>query len=80
MVKNPMTKTLTILLVDDSSAVRADLRTLINLIEGIEITGEAQDAQSAILTAIDLNPDLVILDLQLGKTKSTGFGWDSVNW
>lgn len=57
---------LTILIVDDSNSVRADLCTLLNLLDGVEVVGEAADVQGALRRAHALKPDLVIMDLELG--------------
>lgn len=51
-----------ILIVDDSAYMRARLRKILKK-NGYEITGEAENAQSAISKFKNLNPDLVTLDL-----------------
>jgi DNA-binding NarL/FixJ family response regulator len=53
-----------ILIVDDHPSFRAAARALLEA-EGYEVVGEAVDGASAILRALDLLPDLVLLDVQL---------------
>ncbi len=55
-----------ILIVDDSSDVRSDLHTLLDLMDGIEVVGEAANAESAIQQAVATQPDIVLVDLDLG--------------
>jgi len=56
---------LDVLIVDDNDMVRTDLRTLLTLIDGVRVTGEASTASVAIQMAVKNQPDLLILDLQL---------------
>ena len=54
-----------ILLVDDSAQVRQELRTLLPLAGDIEIVGEAADGREAIRLAQALQPDVVLMDLEM---------------
>ena len=54
-----------ILLVDDSAQVRQELRTLLSLVGDIEIVGEAADGREAIRLAQALQPDVVLMDLEM---------------
>jgi len=54
-----------ILIVDDSPQVRQELRTLLPLAGDIEIVGEAADGQEAIRLAQALQPDVVLMDLEM---------------
>jgi DNA-binding NarL/FixJ family response regulator len=54
-----------ILLVDDSAQVRQELRTLLPLAGDIEIIGEAADGREAIRLAQALQPDVVLMDLEM---------------
>jgi two-component system, NarL family, response regulator DevR len=56
---------LKILLVDDHEVVRVGLRTLIGRQPGMEVVGEAGTANSAVLLARQLAPDIVVLDVRL---------------
>jgi len=54
-----------ILVVDDSEAVRGRIATLLRDIEGVELVAEAGDAAGAVDVSRSLQPDFVILDLNL---------------
>ena len=54
-----------ILIVDDSAEVREYLSKLLKSIEGIQLAGEAEDYVSAIDNFKKLNPQAVILDIDL---------------
>jgi DNA-binding NarL/FixJ family response regulator len=55
---------MSVLIVDDHPSFRASARRLLEA-EGFEVIGEAVDGQSAIAAAQRLQPDLVLLDVQL---------------
>ncbi|MGW2188383.1 response regulator [Streptomyces sp. NPDC001667] len=61
-----MTKPVRILLCDDHAVVRAGLLALLGSEPGIEVVGEAGSGEEAITQAAKLNPDVVLMDLQLG--------------
>ena len=52
-----------ILIVDDSSNMRRLVRTNLESHPGLHVCGEAADGMEAIDAAIDLKPDLIVLDL-----------------
>ena len=52
------------LVVDDHAGFRTSARFLLEL-EGFEVVGEAEDGASAVSSAERLQPDLVLLDVQL---------------
>ena len=54
-----------VLLVDDVEQVRRDLRTVLTLSSEIEIIGEAADGLEATSLAESLNPDVVLMDLEM---------------
>lgn len=54
-----------ILIVDDSDFARTGLKVLLAGRTDCEICGEANDGRQAVMKAIDLNPDLVILDYSM---------------
>ncbi|MBV8898560.1 MAG: response regulator transcription factor [Verrucomicrobia bacterium] len=56
-----------ILLVDDHPAIRKGLALLINQQKHFEVCGEASSVEEARRTASALKPDLMIVDLTLGK-------------
>jgi DNA-binding NarL/FixJ family response regulator len=58
----PMART--ILIVDDHPSFRASARRLLEA-DGYEVIGEAQDGRSALEAVRDLQPEIVLLDVQL---------------
>jgi DNA-binding NarL/FixJ family response regulator len=55
----------TILIVDDNAAIRSLLRSLIEPRPEYEVCGEAENGEVAVHKVQELNPDVVILDLQM---------------
>jgi DNA-binding NarL/FixJ family response regulator len=55
---------LKILIVDDHEALRAGVRTVLES-HGFEVCGEADNGQEALSRALQLRPDLVILDITM---------------
>src|SRR5690349_16653366 len=55
---------MSVLIVDDHPSFRASARRLLEA-EGFEVVGEAADGHAAIAAAQELQPDLVLLDVQL---------------
>jgi two-component system, LytTR family, response regulator len=53
------------LIVDDEPIARRVLREELELIDGIEIVGEADDGERALFQIAEHKPDLVLLDLQM---------------
>jgi DNA-binding NarL/FixJ family response regulator len=58
-------KPLRLLLVDDHALLRDGLRALFSYQDDFEIVGEAEDAASALSQALTLQPDLVLMDIDL---------------
>ena len=58
---------LRVLLVDDHAPVRHGVRALLEDEDNIEVVGEAECGQSAILLASSLQPDLVIMDVNMPR-------------
>jgi DNA-binding NarL/FixJ family response regulator len=55
----------TILIVDDNAAIRSLLRSLIELKSEYQVCGEAENGEVAVHKVQELNPAIVILDLQM---------------
>jgi DNA-binding NarL/FixJ family response regulator len=58
-------KTTRILIVDDVPQVRRELRTLLPLLGNFDIVGEADNGQCAIELAASLQPDVVLMDIEM---------------
>ncbi len=54
-----------VLIVDDSSTVRAVLRRLLTRAAGIEVSGEAADGADAVDATLRLRPDVVLMDIEM---------------
>lgn len=63
---------LRVLIVDDSRLARGELRTLLAAHPEVEVVGEADDVDSAVVACGELAPDLLLLDIQLPQ----GSGFD----
>jgi len=62
--KNSLYMATTVLIVDDHPGFRASARMLLEA-EGFDVVGEAGDGRSGLDAAADLQPDVVLLDIQL---------------
>ena len=56
---------MTVLIVDDHPVVRQGLRVLLDVHDGIDVTGEAADGEEALAMAAEPAPDVILLDLKL---------------
>ena len=54
-----------ILLVEDQTLMRQGLRTILTLEPGLEVVGEAADGEAGIRQALDLRPDVILMDVQM---------------
>src|SRR5690606_31181074 len=58
-------QTASIMLVDDHPLLRKGLRQLISLTDNLEVIAEANNGNDAIKLGVDLDPDLILLDLNM---------------
>ena len=54
-----------VLIVDDQEPFRTVARTVVDLTDGFEVVGEAQDGEAAIADARSLSPELILMDVNL---------------
>lgn len=55
----------TVLLADDHAVLRSGLRLLIDKQDDLEVVGEAGNGAEALLLAADLQPDVILLDINM---------------
>ena len=54
-----------VLIVDDQPTFRAAAREVVAATEGFEVVGEAESGEESVMAARRLQPDLVLMDVQL---------------
>lgn len=54
-----------VLIVDDQAPFRAVARTVVDLVSGFVVVGEAASGEEAVAMAADLHPALVLMDINL---------------
>jgi DNA-binding NarL/FixJ family response regulator len=62
-----VTSPIRVLVADDQRVVREGLGTLLGLITGIEVVGTVADGNEALDLAIQLRPDVVLMDLRMPR-------------
>jgi two-component system, NarL family, response regulator NreC len=60
-----MEKKVRLLLVDDHEVVRMGLRSYLETQEWIEVVGEAENGEEAIIYAMETKPDVVVMDISM---------------
>jgi len=58
-------KKIKVMIVDDHTLVRAGIRSLLALVEDIDVVGEASDGKEALGKVRHLMPDVVLMDLAM---------------
>ncbi|NTW05630.1 MAG: MinD/ParA family protein [Peptococcaceae bacterium] len=58
---------ISVLIVDDIDATREDIKRLLYFEEDIEVIGEASDGDEAIKMTRDINPDVILMDINMPK-------------
>jgi DNA-binding NarL/FixJ family response regulator len=56
-----------ILIVDDHAEFRQGLRAMLNSVPELELVGEAEDGAQTVQLALTLQPDIILMDLQMPK-------------
>lgn len=54
-----------VLIVDDQEPFRTVARTVVDLTDGFEVIGEAENGEDSVTSAHSLRPDLVLMDVNL---------------
>jgi DNA-binding NarL/FixJ family response regulator len=62
-----MDRPIRIVLADDHPVVRIGVRNMLAEIDGFEVVGEAADGDEAITQTLDLQPDILLLDVQMPR-------------
>jgi len=62
-----LTEEITLLIADDSEEMRETLKTLLTFNEKIKVVGEASDGKQALELVSRLQPDLVLMDINMGQ-------------
>lgn len=60
-----MKRPIEVLLVDDHEVVRVGLKALLDEHQGIRVVGEAASAREAVVEAVRLIPDVILMDIRL---------------
>jgi DNA-binding NarL/FixJ family response regulator len=60
-------KGLRLLLAEDQTLMRQGLKTLLELEPGMNVVAEAEDGVTAVKTALELRPDIILMDVQMPR-------------
>ena len=62
-----MDKMIRTLIVDDELYSRDELKHLLHSFPSIQVVGEAESGEAAVMKALQLHPDVVFLDVEMPK-------------
>jgi len=65
LAKNLQMKPITVLLAEDNVSFRKSVKALIETDEDINVVGEAKNGREAVEIALDLQPEVVIMDIAM---------------
>jgi len=57
-----------VLIVDDQESVRQSLRTILQLVDDLEVVGEAENGTGAVKQTKRLGPDIVLMDMKMAPS------------
>jgi len=60
-----MPKPISVLIADDNHHIRESLHVLLGPLENITLVGEACNGEEAIVLAAELNPDIILMDINM---------------
>ena len=60
-----MAEPIRILIVEDQTLMRQGLKTILDLEPGLRVAGEAADGEAGVRLALDLRPDVILMDVQM---------------
>ena len=63
---------ISVLIADDIATTREDIKRLLYFEEEIQVIGEAADGEEAIALAAELNPDVVLMDINMPRIDGVG--------
>ncbi|HZK18674.1 MAG TPA: response regulator, partial [Clostridia bacterium] len=67
MGKDNKTEQITVMIVDDITNTREDIKKLLYFEDDINVIGEAEDGEEAIRIAEELRPDIILMDVNLPR-------------
>jgi DNA-binding NarL/FixJ family response regulator len=62
-----MTSPIRVIVADDQAAVRDGLVTMLDLLDGVEVVGQAADGEEAVRLVAEHTPDVVLMDLRMPR-------------
>jgi len=68
-----MSGAIRVLIVDDQEILRRGLRMLLELEDGIDVVGEAEDGRRALAVVPEVSPDVVLVDARMPVLDGLGF-------